>query len=196
MTMRLRGSIVLFTVAAVAACSGSSSSSNNGGGGSDAGGSDGSGSSSGGSSDGGGDGAGSDPWVGTWACTGTASNTFTEPASAQPNMQPFANTTVIVDNGDGTITSTGTPPDGGDTCALKYTVSGNTETLVSGGQSCMNNNGTTEVYTSGTATLTGNTFMGTRDYTFSGTVTAETDAGPKQVMVAGSGNISATCTRQ
>jgi len=175
-------------VVALAACS-----SSNGGnsGGSDGGGSDGSGSSSGG---GGGDGG--DPWVGTWACTGTESDTFTEPAGAKPETKDTANMVAIVDNGDGTVTLTGTPPDGGITCSLKFTVSGSALTLVSGGQSCMNNNGTTEIYTSGTATLTGSTYTSSRAYTFSGTVAETTDAGTKQVMVAGSGTASGSCTRQ
>lgn len=185
--MRALASIV---VVALAACGGSTNGGN--GSGSDGGGSDGSGSSSGG-----GDGAGSDPWVGTWACTGTESNTFTEPAGAKPEDKDTASTVTIVDNGDGTVTATSNPPDGGITCSLKSTVSGDTLTLVTGGQSCANNNGTTEIYTSGSATLSGNMYTASKAYTFSGTVAETNDAGASmQVMVAGSGTASSTCTRQ
>jgi hypothetical protein len=55
----------------------------------------------------------------------------------------------------------------------------------------------TTTYTSGTATVSGNTYMGSRTYTFSGTTTYTPDGGsPEQIQVAGSGTTSSTCTKQ
>jgi hypothetical protein len=172
-----------------AACS-SSTGGGNGSGGSDSG-------SGSGSSSGGGD-SGADPFVGSWLCTGTDSLTFTEPTGAKPQMNPYATNVTVVDNGDGMQTATGEPADGGPSCSIKETVSGNAASLVSGGQSCMNANGTTTVYTGGTSTLTGSTtYATTRVFTFSGTTTYTPDGGsPEQIQVAGSGTSSGTCTKQ
>jgi hypothetical protein len=183
------GSALLVTaLAAMAACSGSTAGN---GAGSDGGNPDGAGSSSGG-----GDSA-SDPFVGSWVCTGTSSLTFTQPAGHKPETDSFTTDVTIVANGDGSETITGQAVDGGPTCVTKATVSGNTATLESG-QSCQNANGTTTAYTGGTATLTSSTtYTVTRTFSFSGTVTVTPDGGsPEQVQVAGSGTSTGTCTKQ
>ena len=172
------------------ACS-SGSSGGNGSGGSDGGGSS-SGSSSGGSGD-----SGQDPFVGSWVCTGTISTTFTQPAGAKPQTSDYVTDVTVVSNGDGTQTATGEPADGGPTCSIKETVSGDSASIM-GSQSCMNANGTTAVYTSGTSTLTSSTtYTAMRAFTFSGTVMYTPDGGtPTPLQVAGSGTSSGTCTKQ
>ncbi|MGD0525501.1 MAG: hypothetical protein ABSE49_10175 [Polyangiaceae bacterium] len=171
--------------------SGSSTSSSGGGSGSSSGG--GSGSSSGGE-----DGGAADPFVGTWVCSGTETNTYTQPAGKAATTDAYTDDVTITSNGDGTQTASSLPADGGASpCVTKSTVSGDTSTLETG-TTCMNANGTTTTWTGGSATLTSSTtFMANRTYTFSGSVTYTPDGGsPTQVQVAGSGMSSGTCTKQ
>jgi len=178
--------LLLCAASLVAACSSSSGSGGNG-----------SASDAGGSSSGGGD-SGGDPFVGSWVCDGTDSLTFTEPAGAKAQMNSYSTDVTVVDNGDGTQTATGTPADGGASCAIKDTVSGNTANVASGGQPCTAASGITTVYTSGTSTLTSSTtYVVTRVFTFSGMTTYTPDGGtPTPIQVAGSGTSSGTCTKQ
>lgn len=183
----------LVAAAVVGAACSSGSSGGNASGGSDAGGSSSSGSSSGGGGD-----SGADPFVGSWVCSGTDSLTFTQPAGAKPQMNAYTTDVTVVSNGDGTQTATGEPADGGPSCAIKDTVSGNTANVASGGQSCTSASGITTVYTSGTSTLTSSTtYAVTRVFTFSGMTTYTPDGGmPTQIQVVGSGTSSGTCTKQ
>jgi hypothetical protein len=140
-------------------------------------------------------GGGSNPFVGSWACTGTQSLTFTQPAGAQPQTNNQSFTQTIVANGDGSITAT-TTGDAGNGCTFKWTVSGSTATLEAN-QTCTNTNGVVASYTSGTATVSGTTLTHSNQFTFSGTITATPDGGqPQQVQVAGTGTGENTCTKQ
>lgn len=140
-------------------------------------------------------GGGSNPFVGNWACTGTQNLTYTQPAGKQPVTVNESHTLAIVDNGDGTITSTSSN-DAGTSCTLKSTVSGSTATLQPN-QTCTNANGVVATYTSGTATVSGSTLTHSNQWTFSGTITVTPDGGqPQQVQVAGTGTGQNSCTKQ
>jgi hypothetical protein len=131
-------------------------------------------------------------------CSGTDSLTFTQPAGAKAQMNSYATVATVVYDGDGTQTATGEAADGGPSCSIKETVSGNAANLVSGGQPCTGADGVTTVYTSGTSTLTSaTTYAVTRVFTFSGTTMYTPDGGvPTPIQVAGSGTSSGTCTKQ
>jgi len=171
------------------------SSSGGSSGGSSSGGSSGgtsSGGSSSGSSSGGGD-ASADPFVGDWTCTGDDVLTFTQPAGAKQETDPFTTNVVIVANADGSQTATVLSADGGAGCALQSAVSGDTATL-DPNQTCLGANGVTASYTSGVNTITSpTTYTIDRKFGFAGTVT--TDAGA-HVQVAGTGATTGTCTKQ
>ncbi|HEY1697794.1 MAG TPA: hypothetical protein VGG39_36790 [Polyangiaceae bacterium] len=148
--------------------------------------------SSSGSASGGGD-ASTDPFVGDWTCTGSDVLTFTQPAGAKQETDPFTTSVVVVANADGSQTATVLSADGGAGCGLQSTVSGDTATLEPN-QTCPGSNGVTASYTSGVNTLTSaTTYTIDRTFTFSGSVT--TDAG-SHVQVAGTGVTSGTCTKQ
>jgi hypothetical protein len=128
--------------------------------------------------DAGGEAGPSDPFVGSWVCEGTESLTFTKPTGEAPLMSGFASDVTVTANADGSVTATSETVDGGFSCALKSAVSGNTATLESG-QSCTDPDGTTDVFTSGTATLSGVTYTFTRAFTFSGSITVMAGATPR-----------------
>ena len=132
----------------------------------------------------------SDPFVGTWSCTGTDALTPSQPPGAKPVSNSTAVTRRIVDNGDGTATSTSSD-DAGSTCALRSKVSGSNATLESG-QSCVVA-GFTLSFTSGTASVSGATLTLSASFTFSGTVTPD---GGSPIQVAGTGTTSSTCMKQ
>ncbi|HEY3818175.1 MAG TPA: hypothetical protein VGL81_13440 [Polyangiaceae bacterium] len=188
---------VLPIVAAISAGTHCSSSSGGGngsdGGSSSSSGSSSSGSSSSGSSSGGGDASSADPFVGNWTCTGDDVLTFTQPAGAKQQTDPFTTNVLIVANADGSQTATVVSADGGAGCALQSSVSGDTATLEPN-QMCLGSNGVTASYTSGVNTITSaTTYTIDRQFNFAGTVT--TDAGA-QVQVAGTGATTGTCTKQ
>jgi hypothetical protein len=119
--------------------------------------------------------------------------TFTQPAGAKQETDPFTTNVVIVANADGSQTATVVSADGGAGCALQSAVSGDTATL-DPNQSCLGSNGVTASYTSGVNTITSaTTYTIDRKFDFTGTVT--TDAGA-HVQVAGTGATTGTCTKQ
>lgn len=148
----------------------------------------------GGSSSGGGD-AAPDPFVGTWDCTGTQTLDFQFEAGTMSSDTSYTAATVtITDDGDGTVTST-LATDAGEACTRKFTVSGDTATLESG-QSCTFQ-GLTFTYTSGTATLSGTSYVVTTSLTLDGTVTVLTEGGsPDMLDVTGTGQTQSTCNKQ
>ncbi len=134
--------------------------------------------------------AGSGPFVGSWTCTGTDALTPSKPAGAQPVSNPTSSTRTVVDNGDGTITST-SMNDAGATCVLKSTVSGSMTTLESG-QTCVSK-GITLSFTSGMGSVSGTTLTVSASFTYSGSATTD---GGTAVQVAGTGTTSSTCMKQ
>jgi hypothetical protein len=143
-------------------------------------------------SSGAGGGSGADPFVGTYTCLEDVTLDYLD-----WGMQPTTTTTVMltanfVDDGNGTGTAT-VMFTGGGSCTLKYSVAGDTATLMSG-QSCLFALGVgaepasiTATYTSGTSTLSGN--MATQAYSFTwwGWIPVQT--------IHGTGTASETCTK-
>jgi hypothetical protein len=137
--------------------------------------------------------ASSDPFVGTWQCTGSDNRNFTFPPGIS-RQEDTASTIAIQDNGDGTILSTRTN-DAGVTCATRSSVAGAKATLESG-QAC-ESGGLTLKLTSGGGNVTGNMLVALRSYDFAGTLTFASDAGPPQTLnVAGTGTSSDNCTKE
>jgi hypothetical protein len=136
----------------------------------------------------------SDPFVGTWDCTGTQTLNFVFEAGTMSSETSYTSATVtITDDGDGTQTSTFTT-DAGATCVRKSTWSGNTATLESG-QPCTFG-GLTFTYTSGTSTLSGTSYMVTAALTLRGTVQYTPDGGSTEMIgVTGTGQTQSTCTK-
>jgi hypothetical protein len=136
-----------------------------------------------------------DPWVGTWDCTGSQTLSFQFEAGTMSSDTSYtAATMTITDDGDGTVTATLTA-DSGPTCTRKLTVSGDTATLESG-QSCTFE-GLTFTYTSGSAMLSGTSFIVTTELTLDGTVTVLTEGGsPDMLDVTGTGETQSTCNQQ
>jgi hypothetical protein len=136
-----------------------------------------------------------DPFVGTWDCTGTQTLNFDfESGTMSSDTSYTAATVIITDDGDGSMTATLTA-DAGPACTRKFTVSGGTATLESG-QSCTFE-GLTFTYTSGTATLSGTSYIVTTELTLSGTITVLTEGGsPDMLDVTGTGETQSTCNEQ
>lgn len=137
-----------------------------------------------------GGGATSDPFVGTWNCTGSSTTTFTQPANTPPSTADNSATAVITDDGMGNITQVRTVVDAGTMCTLHSKLgSDGKSTTLDMGQTCMTANGGTLSYTSGGATLTApNTFTSSSTWNFSGTT-----MGGAQLVGTGSG--MSTCTK-
>jgi hypothetical protein len=132
----------------------------------------------------GGTSTGADPLVGTWACMGKNTVTYTMPATMAPKTNSFTATVTITDNGDGTITADSVNGNGG-TCTLTSTVRGSSYSLETNPPQSCTNNGVTNTYTSGGGTLSadGMTITRSSSFTVSGT------------NLAGSGTGASTCTR-
>ena len=130
--------------------------------------------------------------MGTWDCTGSQTLYFDfEAGTTSSDTSYTAATVVITDDGDATITST-LSTDAGATCTRKFTVSGDTATLESG-QSCTFE-GLTFTYTSGTANLSGTSYVLTTSLNLAGTVTVLTEGGsPDTLDVTGTGETQLTC---
>jgi hypothetical protein len=134
-------------------------------------------------------GSSSDPFVGTYSCSNSYTLTYTTPAGAKPTTGTSSFTNVVVDDGDGTYTSTSTG-DAGTSCTLKHSYSGSSSTLVNG-QTCTFG-GLVYTYTAGTASISGKTVTTSNQWSFTGTV----DTAGQTVQVAGSGTSMGTCTAQ
>lgn len=135
--------------------------------------------------------AASDPVPGRYACSDTYQQTFTTPAGYPATSGSLSWTSTVVENGDGTISTTYVSPQF--SCGTeKSMLSGTTATLI-GTFSCVFGNGITVVYTMANSTFTAGGVAGPFAYTFSGNVGGG-DAGAS-VMVAGSGSGTYTCTR-
>jgi hypothetical protein len=68
--------------------------------------------------------------------------------------------------------------------------------MVESGQSCVTTNGLTRTFTSGSASLSGDSFMSTHAFTISGTITLTLDGGAtRMVTVTGTGTSTGTCTK-
>jgi hypothetical protein len=143
-------------------------------------------------SSGGSGGAGSsDPFVGTWSCTGTSTTTFSQPPNTPPSTVNTASTTVITDDGMGNLTTDRTPIDAGPPCVLHSKLSSDGKsTTIETGQSCTVANGGTITYTSGGSTLTNpSTYASTATWTFSGMTM-------KGMPLVGTGSGMSTCTKK
>jgi hypothetical protein len=98
----------------------------------------------------------SDPFPGTWLCSGTSMVTYTQPPNVPPSTGSTISTVVITDDGSGTITlARTTVQDAGTTmCSYKAVLSSNQQSFtLSAGDTCVNFDGNTMTYTSGTGTL-------------------------------------------
>lgn len=131
----------------------------------------------------------SDRFVGTWQCTDTTNLSFTMPSGAPAVQESAGGTLTIVDDGGNVMTATSST-DAGVTCTLRYSVAGNSASLLAG-QSCASG-GLTVAYSSKTLGLDANTMTGNASFSFTGTI--EVDGGAQSV--AGTGSSSTTCTRQ
>ena len=122
------------------------------------------------------------PFVGTWSCTTTETDTVAL-LGAQP-PRTIADMVVITDLGSGTINAA-IADDAGTSCQLKFSTNGGTAT-VENGQSCTG--GTlTATFTSGTYTASGNTLTGNLQGNFTGTVSG--------TPVSGTLTQSTTCSK-
>jgi hypothetical protein len=135
----------------------------------------------------------SDPFVGTWVCTGTDDLTVTMPAGIPPVTESTASTIVIVDDGSGTISATRST-EGGAGCVTRSTVAGSNATLESG-QTCTSG-GLTLSLVSGGANVMDGTMVSSRRYSLSGTLSYNPDGGmPQSVQVTGTGSSTDNCTK-
>jgi hypothetical protein len=132
----------------------------------------------------GGIGTGADPLVGTWACTGKNSVTYTVPATMAPKTNSYSGTVTFTDNGDGTITADSVN-DNGATCTLTSRLRGTSYTVETDPPQSCTNNGVTNTYTSGGGTLSADGMTLTRSSSF--TVSG--------ANLAGTGTGASTCTR-
>jgi hypothetical protein len=143
------------------------------------------------SSGGSGTGGSSDPFVGTWDCTGTSTTTFSQPPNTPPSTVNTGATTVITDDGMGNITSVRTPDDAGVPCTLHSKLnSDGKSTTIAMGQTCTLAGGGTITYTSGGSTLTNpSTYSSTATWTFSGMTM-------KGMPLIGTGSGMSSCTKK
>ncbi len=138
------------------------------------------------------DGAGvSNPFVGTWRCTGTSTTTYTTPAGMPASTQPSSSTVTIVDDGDGRITTLRLPDNGAPECTLhaRLDADGRSTTL-DGNQTCTSLNGGTVAYTSGeTRIASATTYTASHTWSYAGTTA-------KGAPLVGTGSGASTCTKQ
>jgi hypothetical protein len=116
-------------------------------------------------------GGGSDPFVGTWTCTDSATTNFTQPAGTPPTTASTTATVTITDDGKGNVTAVREPDDAGAACTLRSTLSadGRSTTLLPN-QTCTLEGGGTLTYTSGGSTLGSDGSRSTQSaWSFSGT---------------------------
>jgi len=147
-------------------------------------------SSSNGGSSGDGGGATSDPFVGTWTCSGSSTTNFSQPPNTPPSTASNASTVVITDDGMGNLTSVRTPDDAGVPCTLhsKLNSDGKSTTLQMG-QTCTTVGGGTITYTSGGSQLTNpSTYTATSTWSFSGMTM-------NGMPLIGTGSGMSTCTK-
>jgi hypothetical protein len=139
-------------------------------------------------------GAVSDPFVGTWVCTGTDDLTITMPAGIAPLTESTAATIVIVDNGTSTLSATRST-EGGAGCVTHSIVAGSNATLESG-QTCTSG-GLTLTFVDGSANAMDGTMVSSLRYSLSGTLTFTPDGGmPQSFQVTGTGSSTDNCTKQ
>ena len=128
------------------------------------------------------------PFAGTWSCTSTVTDTFSKPINFSTSSSAKTSSIVFVDNGNGTVTATGSS-DAGAPCNLTFTTNGNAAT-VNAGQSCTIS-GITSVFTAGTYTVSGTTMTGSFTASFTGSLTGDAGA---TLNVSGTETVSSTCS--
>ena len=124
-----------------------------------------------------------DPFVGMWSCTGTTTLTYSKPPL--PVSTSTTSSSVKVTENGSQLTAQ-TTYDGGPPCAVTLTWSGSVANVLPG-QTCTNADGYTATFTTGTATVGGNTMTTNYSFTFAGKAAG--------VDVTGTGTVGATCTR-
>jgi len=120
-------------------------------------------------------------------------NKLTQESGSKTTTATETSSVVITKDGTNTITVAASSDAGGD-CVTHATVSGDKFTLESG-ESCVTS-GLTRSFTSGSATLSGSSYMGTRSFSFSGSVMVTLDGGAtRTVSIMGTGTSTGTCTK-
>ena len=129
-----------------------------------------------------------DPFLGTWQCSGEATNDYTQPA-VSTQMVGTMSTVAVSDDGRGNVTQIRTTSTG-TTCTYHSRLSSDGATLTAvTPESCTSGSVTTTV-TGGTSVMDPSDayFTSTSAYTLSGT-------NAMGQMVQGSGSASGTCSR-
>jgi hypothetical protein len=135
----------------------------------------------------------SDPFIGSWSCSGTDTITWTMPAGMSPTNGTPSSTVVITDDGNGNITAVRTPTGtnaGAPACTTKHLLgSGGTASLSPVDQTCMTKDGATETYHTISWTASGSSYAVTSSFHLAGGKNA---AG---MALVGDGTSQSTCTK-